>query len=419
MASIFQNKKFDSFGIEILIDGDRFRLYGFPQRRDAVAFKERLEELQVCVKLGNVPAHLKLWLAKLWEKNRFQYHKLAEMGLADAREDCGTIGELIERYKTYAINGQEPKERTSRNRAVASKTLLNFIANQKPGNFHQDRVALRLASERLVNEITPDFVRKFYAYMQKTYRQSTWGRRVKHFKVMFEMAVHAGWISENPFAKLRGSAVVSRSRDFNISPELAQQVLTACPSARWRLLFSFARWGGLRMPSEITFLRWSDIDWTGNRIRICEPKKTRRREQEQGIFSERYIPIFPEIRTALEEFLAETGEKTGEEDFIFPEFLASPSAGALLRKEFREVLRRAGIPPWPKLFVNLRATRATELQGVYPIHKVCAWIGHTPEISLKHYTQVTANDFMEASSFSVSPVQTDRGKDRGKDRGGK
>ena len=41
------------------------------------------------------------------------------------------------------------------------------------------------------------------------------------------------------------------------------------------------------------------------------------------------------------------------------------------------------------------------------------------EISLKHDTQVTANDFMEASSFSVSPVQTDRGKDRGKDRGRK
>ena len=129
---------------------------------------------------------------------------------------------------------------------------------------------------------------------------------------MFDLAVSSRWIEKNPFARLKGNAQTSYSRDFFIRPELARRVLNACPDARWRLLFSFARWGGLRMPSEVSFLRWSDVLWNSDRIRINIPKKTGRIEQERGNFSQRFIPIFPEIRTALEEYWQETGENTGE-----------------------------------------------------------------------------------------------------------
>ena len=397
MASIFQNKKFDSFGIEILVNGNRFRLYGFPQRRDAVVFKERLEELQACVRLGDIPAHLKLWLLKLWEKNRIHYNKLAEMGLADAREDCGTLGELIERYIHYAPNGREPKERTIANRNAAANSLLNFLTQQRGRNFARDRRAIRLAAEQSASSITPEVAQKFNEYLQKNDNTTTWNRRIKHFKTLFSLAVERGWIDVNPFDGIRASSQVSRSRDFFVSDELARRVLDACPNARLRLLFSFTRWGGIRMPSEVTFLRWSDIDEQNGKIRICEPKKTRKREQERGNLSCRFIPLFPEIGRALEEFRAEYGEKTGENALLFPEFSTIRNAGVLLRKQFQEVLHHAGIPSWPKFFMNLRATRDTELQEIYPLHKVCSWLGHGPEISLRHYTQVTPKDFLLAS----------------------
>ena len=48
-----------------------------------------------------------------------------------------------------------------------------------------------------------------------------------------------------------------------------------------------------------------------------------------------------------------------------------------LRTQFMRILTKAGVTPWPKLFVNLRATRATELREEFPGHVVDSWIGHS------------------------------------------
>ena len=45
----------------------------------------------------------------------------------------------------------------------------------------------------------------------------------------------------------------------------------------------------------------------------------------------------------------------------------------------------------------MRASRETELAGEYPLHVVTAWLGNTPRIALKHYLQVTDEDFRRAS----------------------
>ncbi len=254
---------------------------------------------------------------------------------------------------------------------------------------------------KFCEQITPEIAGKYYAMIQKTYQPTTWGRRIKQVKTMFSLAVSFGWISRNPFEKFRGTSPANRSRDFFVTPEIAKKVLDACPNTRLKLVFAFARWGGLRMPSEIAFMQWSDIDWDGYKIKICIPKKTTKTEQEKGNFKTRFIPLFPEIREALEAYRAEIPPKTEKNegnDLIFPGMSKTESAGVLLRKQFREVLKQVGIPEWPKFFMNLRATRDTELQQYYPLHLVCEWIGHSPDVSLKHYTQVTAEDFKKAST---------------------
>ncbi|MGN1275355.1 MAG: tyrosine-type recombinase/integrase [Thermoguttaceae bacterium] len=399
MASIFQNKKFNSYGVEILINKKRWRLYGFTTRRAAEKFKENLQELQESEKIGGLSVAVRVWLNDLWQKSPEYYKRLVEMGLAEPRQSCGTLRELIEQYLSYPINGLIPKEGTCIARRGACQSLLNFLANQKHSNFKRDERAIQKAAELTAEKITPEIATRFYGYLQKLYAPTTWGRKIKHFKTMFDIAVSIGWIEKNPFNHLKGTSRTNHSRDFFINTELAQKILKSCPNARWRLIFSFARWGGLRMPSEISFLRWSDIFWNSQKIRISVPKKTGRIEQERGIFSQRFIPIFPEIRTALEEFLQENREKAETNDFVFPEFQNSDQSGALLRKQFLGILKKGGIPVWPKLFNNLRATRDTELQETYPLHKVCSWLGHSPQISLKHYTQMTDEDFRQASEF--------------------
>ena len=52
---------------------------------------------------------------------------------------------------------------------------------------------------------------------------------------------------------------------------------------------------------------------------------------------------------------------------------------------------------WPKLFQNMRASRATELVKDFPEHVVTAWMGHSKKIAQKHCLQVTEDDYKQAS----------------------
>ena len=45
----------------------------------------------------------------------------------------------------------------------------------------------------------------------------------------------------------------------------------------------------------------------------------------------------------------------------------------------------------------MRGSRETELARKYPIHVVTSWLGNTVSIAVKHYLQVTDDDFARAS----------------------
>ena len=68
-----------------------------------------------------------------------------------------------------------------------------------------------------------------------------------------------------------------------------------------------------------------------------------------------------------------------------------------LRTQLLRIIGRAGLRTWPKLFVNLRSSRETELAESYPMHVVTAWLGNSPDIAPKHYLQVTEDHFERAA----------------------
>lgn len=74
-----------------------------------------------------------------------------------------------------------------------------------------------------------------------------------------------------------------------------------------------------------------------------------------------------------------------------------------LRTTMEKIVQRAGVPSWPKLFHNLRASRETELCQRFPIHVVCEWIGNSAAVAVRHYLQVTENDFDRAGSAAGQP----------------
>jgi hypothetical protein len=63
----------------------------------------------------------------------------------------------------------------------------------------------------------------------------------------------------------------------------------------------------------------------------------------------------------------------------------------------KRIIARAGVPVWPKPFVNMRATRAIELRQKKPTYKVNAWLGHCEATANEHYFKVSERDYQDAS----------------------
>jgi len=175
---------------------------------------------------------------------------------------------------------------------------------------------------------------------------------------------------------------------------VAQKVLDACPDAEWRLLFALARYGGLRCPSEHLALRWSDVDWERGRM-VVRSSKT---EHHEGKGS-RVVPIFPELRPYLEAVRREA--KAGSDSVITRNRVLDVN----LRQRLQRIIRQAGVQQWPKLWQNLRMSRATELAHEHPAHVAAAWMGHSTTVASKHYWRVIEEDSAQALEGGAGTLQ--------------
>jgi integrase len=221
-------------------------------------------------------------------------------------------------------------------------------------------------------------------------------RRCGHAKQFFQFAVKSRWLVENPFAGLDSMSRPNRSRDCFVSRETAGKVIDACPDHEWRLLFALSRYGGLRCPSEHLALKWTDIDWARARMNVRSPKT----EHHEG-HEARTVPIFPELAP----FLQAAWDRAPEgAEFVITRYRAT--AGLNLRTQLLRIIAKAGVPAWPKLWNNLRATRETELEESFPSHVVCAWFGNSRKVAREHYLQVTETHFAKAVQNPVHPPGT-------------
>ncbi len=169
-------------------------------------------------------------------------------------------------------------------------------------------------------------------------------KHVSRAKTILADAVADRLLPESPFKDQKGGTMANRDRHAFIDAATTAAVLEACPDASWRVGFGLARFAGMRCPSEVCGLTWGDIDWDAGKLRI-DSEKT-------GL---RFCPIFPELRPILEQAFdaAPEGER-----YCVGRHHGSPN----LATQLQRIVKRAGIQPWPKTFINLRSTRRTELQ---------------------------------------------------------
>lgn len=347
-------------------------------RAEAEAFVRHVEAIIGQMLTGERSEKTSRWLAGLDDRT---HRKLAGVGLVTPREStAATLGDFLERY----FREVPVKDSTRTTYLQTKRTLLEYFTAAKP--------------IRGITGGDADAWRTWLRDHQKL-AQATISKRVKTARQAFKQAIRWGLVDANPFEGVRAGSQANAARQRFIGPADVQAVLQACPSAEWRVIVALSRYGGLRCPSEVLVLRWSDVLWDIGRIRVTEVKT-----DGMGGHGERFVPIFPELRPWLLEAFEQAADGA---EFVVPSY--RPEKVANLRTQFGRIIRRAGLKAWPKPFHNMRSTRQTELEMQFPAHAVCKWLGNSEKVARDHYLQLTDDLYQRAAGPAPAPADASQG----------
>ena len=335
--------------------------------KQAEAFKFKLEALIAARFTESMDRETAQWIADLPDD---AHAKLAGAGLVAPRAATvnTTLGLFLD---SYLKSRTDLKPNSLTVYGHTRRTLIEFFDYEKP-----------------LRQINSDDAKAWRAYLtEQNLSEATVNKRCGNAKVFFNVAVKLKLVASNPFSELDSKSIANKSRQHFIERKDADKILDACPDAQWRLIFSLCRYGGLRCPSEVLALRWSDVNWEQQKIIIHSPKTERYEGRESRI-----IPIFPEIMPYLEQVFESHTESVLELEWSEPGkepvITRYRQTNVNLWTQLQRIIKRAGLKSWPRLFQNLRASRETELASEYPLHVATAWISNTARIAERHYLQI-------------------------------
>ena len=298
-------------------------------------------------------AELAAWLGKLPEST---YQRLVRTGLTEPRQRVEqiTVKGLLDKF--FAV--VSVKASTLKTMHQTRDSLLRLLGTDTP--------ILDIGSRR-----AEEWRR---AMVDEKLAVATVSKRVKQARGIFKKAVRWGLLESNPFEDLKSGPQANPERSAYVSCETIEVVLTACPDAEWRAIVGLCRYAGLRCPSEVSGLRWGDVDWERRALTVRSPKTA----GHDG-HAVRITPISPKLYPLLQAVFdaAEPGTEA-----VIPR-ARDPRVN--LRTGLERVLTRASVQPWPRMFHNLRASCETDWVDQHPAHVVAGWLGHSPTIAARHY----------------------------------
>jgi len=333
-------------------------------RKSAESICRHVEALLVAKISGQpIPPGTAVWLTTIGGTLR---QRLARVGLLDLAPATPTVAQWCQDY----LNSRSD---------LAHRTRLGL---QQTARLMVEHFGL----ERRLDQVTASDAEAFIHALEKRYAPNTVRRKTGWCRQFFTAAVKSEVISRNPFQGLAATVRPNRSRSHYVTPEEIQALIEAAPDAEWRLILSLCRYAGLRFPSEVMALRWGDVLWDRDRMNVANIK-TRRKTGEAF----RVVPLFPELRPYLEDAFAVAAPG---QVFVITRWRKRRYS---MRKMLQQIAYRAGVKLWPKPFVNMRASCATDLVQRYPHYVVTQWLGHTREIAEAHYWQVTEEHYRHAA----------------------
>lgn len=355
MATLFREK--NGYRIQFALSKKRrsIRIGAVPVKV-ANEIKTKVESLAVSVD-SRIPVEqsVAVWVGGIGIKLADRLHKA---GLIEKRQDRSTV--RFGRIAEWFIDRQASDN---------PNTIKNY---RQVGRI----LALHFGRDTTMSSITPADADGLASWTRKNYSNATANRLIKFFKQFWRAGISAGAATVNPFEHIKAGKVTNSDRIQYVPQEVVNHLLKFCPDSEWQLILVLARYGGLRIPSELTRLKWRDVDWDNSRIVIDSPKTGARR-----------IPIFREIDVFLKRHHEDTRNRDGH--------IVSRTRrkAGNLRTMFTKIIRRSGCERWERLFHNLRASRCMEIAQICPMHEYSSVMGHDPKTAMQHYLKMRDGDY--------------------------
>lgn len=353
-----------------------------------------------------------IWLGKVSKRNAntiFRHvSELIASNVNDVRPDASTekwASELTGPLLTKLTKAGLVQSRRSRDGSDADKLLgpycdrfIKQMVDADPGtrsNYKQSRdwLCKHFGENKPLIEITVADMGRWDRFLRSSgLARSNRNKHIQRAKKYFATAVDDRLLRESPAKKLKQERPpkgqqVDRSKQQFVDTTITAEVIEALPAGDITLAFVLARYMGLRR-CEIYSLTWNDVDWERARLRI-DSQKT----------GERHCPIFPMVMPYFNEayFDSPDGAKR-----IITHFNSAASITALMRKHIVRTLGESRM--WPKVMQQLRSTRRTELEELFPNHVVNDWLGHDGKTAEQHYLQVTPEHWERAKTAAGGNV---------------
>jgi integrase len=151
-----------------------------------------------------------------------------------------------------------------------------------------------------------------------------------------------------------------------------------------RALYLTAAMTGLRQ-GELLGLRWRDVDWAAQKIRVVRPYVRGKFRTPKSRTSSRAVPMADRVGQQLE-LLFQASAYQGEDDLVFGHpHTGHPLERSQVSKRFKRALKRAGVRE--VRFHDLRHTFGTRCAAAgVPLRTLQAWMGHADIKTTMVYT---------------------------------
>ena len=261
-------------------------------------------------------------------------------------------------------------------------------------------LALEHFGDVRIGSITRDQAFGFAEWLQaeKGYAPATVHKRIGHVRGSLERAQDRDIILGNPFDRVKVSVPTKDVDHPTIELDHLERLMQHAPNDGYRGFWALARLAGLRAGEAIA-LRWADVDFASSAITVNRGAKVTTKKRQRD------VPLRAELASILTELHGRAQDRA--------EFVCAGVRRDGYNHVTLKTLAKAGLPPWRKVLQAMRANAEWDWQADPGLDftDVAKFLGHSPEVAMKHYKKVRGSAFARAAGQSDTNLAQTKGSE--------